>query len=433
MFPNNSVTCMSAWHSIRIKSDGSVMYCDASIERYSIKDHQYLEWWQSSETAGYVRTSIQKGTEYSGCERCYLNLQNNESTYRSKKNFQAGIHHGEFFKNSLIQSPAYKIMQKTDLKGHLPTTVDLTFSNECNANCIMCSPTDSNQVAQDHYEFGYYKNNISLRWKNFNDSIENALKMIIGNDRLLTLKITGGEPFVQKEVLDFINQIVNAGKTDMAVVIGTNATHWNQELIDQLLKFNNCLVDVSIETYADDNEYIRKGCANDIVRKNIEKFLRLRKNRNVQIYLHPVPQLLSIHNFDTLIDYCNNNKVPMLAQTIFRPEYMRLEVLPMDFRLNILEKWEKKYNISTLFLDQNQDTNFTSPKNFVASDKSQLSNNLKNVLRYLSVVLKYPEPTNVEELRKQLFDHIKKFDLKHNLNFKSTFPFLTDLYTKYNA
>ena len=431
MFPNDSITCMGAWHSIRIKSNGDVMYCDSSMEKHKIQELEYLKWWQSSETAQSVRKKIQQGEEYSGCKRCYPNLKNNESTYRTKKNFQAGIHNGRFFKNSLIQSPAYKIMQETDLKTYLPTTVDLTFSNECNANCIMCSPIDSNQVASDHYDFGYYKDNINLKWKNFNTSINDILKMIIGNDRLLTVKITGGEPFIQKEVLEFINKIVDNGKTDMAIVIGTNATYWNQELINQLLKFDQCLLDISIDTYADDNEYIRKGCNNNIVRENIKKFLRLRKYKNVQLYLHPVPQLLSIYNFDTLIDYCNNNKVPMLAQTIFYPEYMRLEVLPIEFRLNILKKWEQKYNLSKLSLNQNEDTNFTAPKNFIASENGHLSYNLQNIILYLSTVLRSPEPTNVEQLRKQLFDHIKNFDNKHNLSFIKTFPYLEDLYKKY--
>lgn len=422
---------MSPWHTIRILPNGAVLYCDATKEQDFVKDDDYLGWWQSGAKLASVRSCIQEGKPYAGCQRCYDGTKNSESTFRSKKNFQAGIHHGKFFKHSLVQSPAYKVMQKTDLRGHLPTHVSLSFSNECNANCIMCHSKFSNKVAQDHRDFGIGKDEtIDLYWQNKEAKIDNVISMIRNNDRLLYLKINGGEPFLQKECLEFIKKIIEYNKTDFKLVINTNATVWNQKLIDLLMRFEYCAIDIGIETYHKDNGYIRDGCNNHDVRTNIKKFLGLRQANKFEVYIHPVPQFLSIINFDTLIDYCNENKAPMFAQTIFSPRYMQIDVLPKDLRMEILEKWRLKYDIVDRKISQIEDTNFTADENINTNNK-KLNQNLHNILTYVAEFLKAPEPENVDELRKELFDHVEKFDRKHSTNFKKTFPDLAPLYDRY--
>ena len=432
MFPNNSVTCMSPWHSIRILPSGAVKYCDAAIEQYDqIEDDDYLRWWQAGYKSSNVRKNIQQGKSCPGCKRCYDGNKYSESTYRSKKNFQGAIHHGKFLKNSLAQSPAFKIMQKIDLKGHLPTHISLSFSNDCNASCFMCSPRFSNKVAMDHNDFGLvHDKKINLSWDNKEAKMNNIMSMIKNNDRLLYLKINGGEPFLQKECEELIKRVVESNKTNIKLVINTNGTIWNQKLLELLVKFDYCAIDIAIETYHEDNNYIRKGCNTDIVKNNIKKFLNLRKPNKFEIYIHPVPQLLSIFNLDTLIDYCNEHTAPMLAQPIFDPRYMQIDVLPIDLRLEILEEWTKKYNITNQKIYQNEDVNFTAEEN-LKSISNQLNKNLQNIVTYLINFLKSPEPDNVLELRKQLFDHIKKFDKKHNTDFKKTFPRLASLYDQH--
>lgn len=422
---------MSPWHTIRVLPDGAVMYCDSAVESDYIEGNDYLGWWQSGSKISTVRNNIQQGKSCSGCKRCYDGNKNAESTFRSKKNFQAGIHHGKFFKNSLVQSPAYKTMQKIDLKNNLPTHISLSFSNDCNASCFMCKPRFSNKVAMDYNDFGIsFDEKINLAWSNKEAKMDNIISMIKNNDRLLYLKINGGEPFLQKECEEFIKRVVESNKTDINLVINTNGTIWNQKLLDLLVQFKYCAIDIAIETYHKDNDYIRKGCNTDTVKNNIKKFLNLRKQNKFEIYIHPVPQLLSIFNFDTLIDYCNENTAPMFAQAIFSPRYMQIDVLPIDLRLEILEEWKKKYNITDQKIYQNEDVNFTAQEN-LKSIGNRLNRNLQNIVIYLKNFLKSPEPENVLELRKQLFDHIKKFDKKHNTDFKKTFPRLAPLYDKH--
>ena len=120
----------------------------------------------------------------------------------------------------------------------------------------------------------------------------------------------------------------------------------------------------------------------------------------------------------------------MFAQPIFSPRYMQIDVLPIQLRLGILDQWKKKYNIIESSLSQEEDVNFTAEKN-IRSTTNHLSKNLQNIVTYVAEFLKSPEPENVQELRKQLFDHIKKFDKKHNTDFKKTFPKLISLYEQY--
>lgn len=147
MFSNNDVTCISPWYEIRIDANGSMRGCHAINQDYSEKsDLSFIEWFNKGNEITNIRNSIANGVEYPSCKPCYKNEENNLISFRQRRNIQAAIYSGKYFKQSLEQSPAYSRMVG-NVNTFYPAFIHVTLSNLCNLSCRMCFPDYSTQLS----------------------------------------------------------------------------------------------------------------------------------------------------------------------------------------------------------------------------------------------------------------------------------------------
>lgn len=438
IFPNDSVTCISPWDTIRILPDGSVKYCDASGESFGqLNEHKnYLDWWQNSPHVQEVRSSMRKGMPIAGCSRCYHAEKIDSVSFRTRRNFQSAIHHGKFFRNSLEQSPIWPRMKKDQVAG-MPAFVSVSFNNTCNSRCIMCLPKYSNLVSEDYFDFGLLSSvNHQNDWTVLDPNklrYQNLLDLVVKNHRLLYLKINGGEPFIDKSSQQFLSDIVESGKTDFNLTINTNGTVWNQSIVENILKLESCIIDFGIETASDANNYIRFGSKIEEILSMIMRYQQCTDHQH-QLILHSVPQALSMLTFDTLIDFCYQNNLYLMGNPLYNPRYFSIDCLPLDIKTKLVNRWKQKYHITNEDLlssvDHVSQTNIT--KDFSTdTNKSFLPGYLKDMVIKVMKNLLLPEPSDIVQLQKQLISHAVKFDQKHGTNFVLTFPELSDLYYRY--
>lgn len=137
----------------------------------------------------------------------------------------------------------------------LPHWYDLRISNNCNLSCVMCGPqyssTWARELDQDNTHLGY------------------EVDVEINPDTY-KIQLAGGEPFMIKKFAAMLSKVDN---TECEIVVNTNATIVTKPLLEQLKRFRNVWIVVSIDGYSELNNSIRQGSNWNIIEKNIKMFM----------------------------------------------------------------------------------------------------------------------------------------------------------------
>lgn len=146
--------------------------------------------------------------------------------------------------------------------------IDMSINNHCNLRCRMCTPSASSLLMLDHNYF--VENNlmdrVSKSAERWTDSKLGSFKLktnkqwqwIVNNtDKFEVLRLSGGEPFYNSSVLEFIDKAISDGTSEnITLEFHTNATLFNDELIEKLSHFQNNL-NFSIDGTGKVYEFIR--------------------------------------------------------------------------------------------------------------------------------------------------------------------------------
>jgi sulfatase maturation enzyme AslB (radical SAM superfamily) len=148
-----------------------------------------------------------------------------------------------------------QIDQHKNNKKLLPHWYDLRISNNCNLSCVMCGPqyssTWARELGQDNTHLGY-EVDVDI------------------NPNTYKIQLAGGEPFMIKRFVGMLSQVENV---DCEIVVNTNATVVTAPLLDQLRRFPNVWIVVSIDGYGELNNSIRRGSNWNTIEKNLRLFL----------------------------------------------------------------------------------------------------------------------------------------------------------------
>lgn len=418
-FPNDNVTCISPWYELRIDADGSMRSCHAISQSFSEKSNlSFLDWFNNGKEVTNIRNSISDGNEYLSCKSCYDNEKNNLISFRQRRNFQAAIYQGKYFKESLIQSPAYKRMTGNQ-KIH-PAFMHVTLSNLCNLKCRMCFPAYSSQLTDAYKKINWISKDTPtlVDWTTDDNKWNEFLELVKNNDNLMSLHFMGGEPLYHKRFYEFIDWSIENNKTDYHLTFVTNGTIYKEEFFEKLKKFKSVQIEISVENMHVSNDYIRMGSDFKTTQENILKY----NGHGIPIILRTVPQALSIGNYDTIIDFAIENKLVFDSNILYNPAHLKCFILPKSEKTLIADKIRSKY---IHILSANND------RNDVAMIRSFIG--LKRHIESLLVSLEETEPTDIEELRYKFVEHNKQLDRVSELKFTDVYPELLNFYAKYST
>ena len=213
MFPNNKVTCIGPWYELRIDANGSMRSCHALKQAYAESSElSFLDWFNNGNEITNIRNHIIEGKEYPGCNTCYKSESSNIISYRERRNIQAAIYHGDYFSDSLLQSPAYKRM--TGNYRMYPAFIHVTLSNLCNLKCRMCFPQYSSQLTDAYKKINWIDKDTPtlIDWTNDDVKWNEFLEFVKNNDNLMSLHFMGGEPLFHKRFYEFIDWSIENNK-----------------------------------------------------------------------------------------------------------------------------------------------------------------------------------------------------------------------------
>ena len=429
LFPNDCVTCMSPWYSMRINPNGTYSYCDfTNLQEPS--DLLPSEWFKHGQSTQQVRQELQQGAAGHGCNRCYTQEQKGLISFRSRRNHQAAIYSGDYFKQSLIQSPAWTRMREPRLTTSAPAFLHVSLNNVCNLACRMCSANYSaklgsllvkNQLLPSDTKILQDWTRDPDRWEDFCNNL------VLNNSSLVCLHFMGGEPLVNDKFFEILQRCVDQNQTDFHVTFVTNGTVWNKECVQLLNNFKSVSIEVSIETFHESNDYIRIGSDYKKIQANIESMIR-DSGQKISVVLRTVPQALSIMNYDTVIDFALTHGINIDYNLLLDPAMLQISILPAEVRQHVVNHLRNKYRF---LLDTGASNAGPEAINNLRS-ADQYHKQLTVHINELISILQQPDPADIEQLRQKFTNYNRTLDQSTGLSFSCVFPSLAEFYEKYN-
>jgi sulfatase maturation enzyme AslB (radical SAM superfamily) len=231
----NKHFCPMPWTGLMYNFDGNVKNCIRSAGPIgNIKDTP-IEEILLGPTNVQSQTTILNNMPVPTCHTCY-DLEHN------KKGFDIISDRIFYIKEFKKQSLDLYQPDKFNL-----STIDVRWSNLCNFACVYCGPEFSSKWAAEIN---------SHRSIPTDQQQQDFKEYILKNAKNLKhVYLAGGEPLLMKENLELLGEL----NPEVNLRINTNLSKVDTKVFDTICKFKNVHWTVSVETTAEEFEYIRFG------------------------------------------------------------------------------------------------------------------------------------------------------------------------------
>ncbi len=412
--------CSSPWFHLRISPDGYYRPCrwgDYSVGTEHHISNTSLTEYLNSDIMSELRTSLLNGEKPSLCNDCYYESAHGKVSGRQRQLLKSGIVESNFEK-TFCSSPHWNNFQYSYANNGQTQTQPVDFQidlgNTCNSACIMCPPRYSSRVTEDHKKLFKISPLFDdpVRITNWSDDPELVAKFvseIAEIDNIKYLHFLGGETLYIRSFYDICDQLI---ERDIApnVIMGTttNCTVYDQRIERIIRSFKQVHLGLSVEAVTDLNDYIRWPGKITTVLANIEKFLSLRKETNLQISLRITPNIFSIWHLDQMIDFMvEHHVIAESCNILYYPASLRMELLPEDIRAKVLAKIDAaiaKHGLvrpGQVIINRRRD-DIIDP--VIATV----------VYEYRDFIASYKAPEDLEKQRKDLIEYLHAYESIHN-------------------
>lgn len=277
--------------------------------------------------------------------------------------------------------------------------LDLRYSKLCNFSCRTCNTDFSSSIEKEVLSNPNLSKYFKIKNADFDFDVE---KIIDSVPQLTRLNLTGGEPLIIKEHLRVLDMLVCAGKTDVNLIITTNASTFNKRIIDLIKQFTNVHWTVSIDAVGNSAEYIRHGTNWSQVNSNVEKILSLGHSVSVNTTLSAlsVLEIASLaHWFKELKERYYNQPFELGVGLCTIPNFMSPNSLPDHLRPRAIEQIETAILVISNIPNQPRD--------------------VLDALEHLHLTLK--TATINPDISKKFIQFTQELDKSRNQNFNTTF------------
>ena len=305
------------------------------------------------------RMKMLNGENISNCEFCHRMEASGLTSKRVGKNKRF------LEKTKPFLEKYYKENGYVDI---MPQWWEIRLSTKCNLSCIMCTPGLSSMMYKEYSKWEKQNKLEPLMQGSLDiakDSGEEYLsksqyfkEQIHKNlQNVLFMEFRGGEVFADADSIKFIKEVAATEYAkNIQLDISTNATLITSEVVEILNCFAGGTLRFSIDAYKEDDEYIRYHTNWQSV---IESMTNSRQLHNKWRFLtQTTVQMLNCLGMDKLIEFFNdyikedNSQRFFLGFTTVRgKDYLRHEMVPLDLRLQQVEKLKKLKETLYIFTD----------------------------------------------------------------------------------
>lgn len=266
-------------------------------------------------------------------------------------------------------------------------TVDVRWTNLCNFACVYCGPEFSSKWSDE----------LKIRHQTPTEQQTADFKNYIYDraGQLRHVYLAGGEPLLMKENLILLEKL----NPNVNIRINTNLSKVDTQVFEAVCEFPNVHWTVSVETLAQEFEYIRHGGSWTDFLDN----LKIIKQLDHKISFNMLHFLLNYNSIFDCVDFLkaqgfHNNS--FIIGALSQPDYLNIRHLPEDVLNSVKNKLQDRINQKPGYL---------------------LEDSYRNMLHYIDI----PFEKNI----KHSIDMLSKLDQRRGVDSKTTFK---DLYKDIN-
>jgi sulfatase maturation enzyme AslB (radical SAM superfamily) len=372
--------CSSPWFHMRINNAGCYEYCRWSNTENrnsgpSINNVTPDEFFQQHMLP--IRNSMLSGESIPGCSECYKMEQHGKISGRQRQLLKVGIQIDNFTKTTL-SSPWFNQFNNTSDKL-LPQDWQIDLGNFCNSACVFCDPTNSSRLAGEFKKLKIINKLPTDSWCNDPAKLDSFVATLKKSPVLKYLHFIGGETLITPAFKTILQALID-NELNKVVTIGftTNLTVWDDEICNMLTKFQEVNLGLSIECFTILNDYVRWPSKIDTVTRLTESWLKLAQQHKWLVQFRTTPTILTVGKLLTVHDYAWQNNISVESCNFLeKPDFLRISVLPMQYRQPIID--QIKSWLASRCSTQSQVVNTRNPE----FAKSQVVQDLTSYVNYL--------------------------------------------------
>lgn len=219
--------------------------------------------------------------------------------------------------------PSMRTRGHIDYKKNPGKDAEIKFGNLCNLKCAMCSPYNSSLIAKEYEDMkskGMSHQLIERKVPDINFWYEDEsllTKVAKQMNEMSLIKFSGGEPTINSYLSDFLRQIDNK---QTQIQITTNGNNWPEKLHNEVLKFSDIKITLSLDGYGGVNEYIRYPSSWRKIQKNIEKMKEICNSATGRLVMNSTVASYNVHRLGELCDWASTmNFWEWQFHTVYNP------------------------------------------------------------------------------------------------------------------
>lgn len=301
MGPAGSVACNAPFSSMYLDQHGFVRAC-------CMNDYQLLgnvtatslrDIWLG-EPADELRRAMEAHDLTVGCEFCKWQVDEGRSDLAFSKWFSE-----------------YPV---TDPEPAWPQQLELSISNNCNLQCIMCNGEWSSSIRS-------HREHRPPLPKVYDGAFFEDLREFIPH--LRRIKFLGGEPFLASETLRVMDLLVEM-EANVRCHVTTNGTQWSPR-VERIMDMLPIDVAVSLDASSKETyERIRIGSDWDEVQTNLDRFQERARRRNTDVTVTFCLMAVNWRDFAGFCEMADARGIGCAVNTVTEPAHLSLYRLPTD-------------------------------------------------------------------------------------------------------
>jgi MoaA/NifB/PqqE/SkfB family radical SAM enzyme len=348
--------CILPFIQIAGKTSGTYRLCctspDSNIEPIKKMGEDKIASVWNNDFYKSTRLKMLTGEKVSACETCYK-AENCGGISRRLHNNKAWKQRIGAKKFEDIKSQALK---NNGFCEELPMAYDLRLGNLCNLKCRMCNSMTSTTFAKEWQDLRDQDINLE-KYSNLDELHKYSKKLsnwfeedFFWDDieenvsALKRIYLTGGEPTLIKRNNEFLEKLIEFGKTDVEVVLNSNIMAINKKFLDTLEKFERVSLSMSIDGIGKVNDYIRHPSKWDKLEKNINLIFKRKIGVDITFTVSAY-NFFDLKNFISwFLDKATLNVSYIDWNFLEYPNFLSVSVLPINKRREYINELNEYLN-----------------------------------------------------------------------------------------